>query len=449
MPDDQQIINMAALIQTIAIVDKSGKAVSTVSIRALAPWLTQLTDARQSKHLVNVFKEAKAAYLERKAEVAASRHYDHEENTSRKALKGATVDGNRPAASRTHSQRGSSSRPSAHHRHTGTSVRSESRTIYPASDNRHSQELRSPSSPRSPHSLTFKPEGLARRHSAHEDEYDGPRPGALAKRSMTSPLASPSHIDMDLAYLAYGPISPPLPVARKGADEEQFKGLVQKVRRILEEADCLQYSASAIITTLQKNPDAMAAVALTLAEISNIVTKMAPGVLTAMKGSSPAVFALLASPQFLIAGGVAVGVTIVAFGGFKIIKKIRAKNAIEVPGMDEMVEIGGDVSRIDNWRRGIAEEQEQSIGTSVDGEFITPHAAALSQLNLNEARASETTRKEVGSGSKKASSSKGESEKGSKKSTKGSSRGSSKASSKGTKKDKKVKKPSPLRLMFS
>lgn len=249
--------------------------------------------------------------------------------------------------------------------------------------------------------------------------------------------------------LAYGPIPPPLPVARRGADEEQFKGLVQKVKRILEEAECLQYSATAIIITLQKNPDAMAAVALTLAEISNIVTKMAPGVLTAMKGSSPAVFALLASPQFLIAGGVAVGVTIVAFGGFKIIKKIRAKNAIEVPGMDEMIEIGGDVSRIDTWRRGIAEEQESSVGTSVDGEFTTPHAAALSQLNLNELRASETRRKEVGSGSKKTSSSKGESEKGSKKSSKGSSKGNSKASSKGTKTEQKVNKPSPLRSMFN
>lgn len=377
--------------------------------------------------------------------MVACRHYDYEEKKSRKALKGAIIDDNRPATSRTHSRHGSSSRPSTHHRHPGSSVKSESRTIYPASDNRHSHESRSPTSPRFPHSPNFKAEGLVRRHSAREDDFDGLRPRVLAKRSMTSPMASLPHIDMDLAY---GPIPPPLPVARRAADEEHFRGLVQKVKCILEEADCLQYSASAIVTTLQNNPDAMAAVALTLAEISNIVTKLAPGVLTAMKGSSPAVFALLASPQFLIAGGVAVGVTIVAFGGFKIIKKIQAKKAIEVPGMDEMVEIGGDVSRIDNWRRGIAEEQEQSIGTSVDGEFITPHAAALSQLNLNKARASETKRQEEGIGNMKASSSKSESEKGSKKSSKGSSKGSSKASSKETKKDKKVKKPSPLRLMF-
>ncbi len=267
----------------------------------------------------------------------------------------------------------------------------------------------------------------------------------LAVRSMTSPVSPLPHIDMDLAY---GPIPPPLPVARRGADEEEFRGHVQKVKRILEEADCLQYSASAIIATLQKNPDAMAAVALTLAELSNIVTKMAPGVLTAMKASSPAVFALLASPQFLIAGGVAVGVTIVAFGGFKIIKKIRSKQAVEVPGMDEMMEIGGDVNRIDNWRRGIAEEQEHSVGTSVEGEFITPQAAALSKLNLNEVRASEIRRKEVESESRKTSSSRSGSEKGSKTSSKASSKDSSKASSKRTRKEK-VKKPSPLRLMFT
>lgn len=250
--------------------------------------------------------------------------------------------------------------------------------------------------------------------------------------------------------LAYGPIPPPLPVANH-ADETEFKGLVNKVKGLLDEADCLQYSVSATIASLQKNPDAMAAVALTLAEISNIATKMAPGVLASMKGSAPAVFALLASPQFLIAGGVAVGVTIVALGGYKIIKRIRAKNTMEDPGIDEMLEIGGDVSTIDNWRRGIAEAEVQSVGTSVDGEFITPEAYTLSKLNLNERSASETRRKEVGSGSKKSSSIKGASETssrtGSKRSSRGSSKGSEQGGSKG-KKEKKVKKPSPLRLMF-
>ena len=52
---------MAALVETIAVVNKSGKAVST------------------SKHLVNVFKEAKAAYQERKAEVVAGRQATHKD----------------------------------------------------------------------------------------------------------------------------------------------------------------------------------------------------------------------------------------------------------------------------------------------------------------------------------------------------------------------------------
>ena len=69
----------------------------------------------------------------------------------------------------------------------------------------------------------------------------------------------------------------------------------------------------------------MAAVALTLAEISNLVTKMAPGALMAVKTSAPTVFAILAAPEFLIAVGVGVGLTVVAFGGYKIIKKIKAE----------------------------------------------------------------------------------------------------------------------------
>lgn len=132
----------------------------------------------------------------------------------------------------------------------------------------------------------------------------------------------------------------------------------------------------------------MAAVALTLAEISNIASKMAPGVLTAMKGSAPAVFALLASPQFLIAAGVGIGVTVVMFGGYKIIKKIKAKNAARKEGsMDEMMEIDGEeINRINAWRRGIVAPagDDESVGTSVDGEFITPLAASMRGMETRE-----------------------------------------------------------------
>ena len=155
------------------------------------------------------------------------------------------------------------------------------------------------------------------------------------------------------------------------------------------------------------------------------------------------------------------GVTIVAFGGYKIIKKIRAKNTVEDPGMDEMLELGGDVSMIDNWRRGIAEAEEQSVGTSVDGEFITPEAFSLSKLDLNDksTRTAEIRGSDITSGgSRRSRSTEGSGEKSSKTGSKGrssrestSSRGSSKGSEQGEskgKKEKKAKKPSPLRLMF-
>ena len=123
--------------------------------------------------------------------------------------------------------------------------------------------------------------------------------------------------------------------------------------------------------------------------------------------------------------------------------------------MDEMLELGGDVSTIDNWRRGIAEAEEQSVGTSVDGEFITPEAFSLSKLDLNDKSTSGVVERDVASGSRRSRSAKGSgktsSRSGSKRSSRGSSRGSSKGSEQGEstgKKEKKAKKPSPLRLMF-
>ena len=251
--------------------------------------------------------------------------------------------------------------------------------------------------------------------------------GVTQRASLGRSMSTPAAIDMDLAY---GEIPPPLPPTQPEREAE-LKGLVGKVKMLLVEAECAQYSVTAIIANLQKNPEAMAAVALTLAEISNIVAKMSPGVITALKGSAPAVVALLASPQFMIAAGVGVGITIVAFGGYKIIKKIKARNAQD-DGMDEMLEIGGDVNRINSWRRGITDTEVGSTGTSVDGEFITPQAAFMSREALHEDGGREMKK-----------------ERRNKKTAKSSKSGSSK-SSKPLKpeKEKKDKKPSPLRLMF-
>jgi hypothetical protein len=196
-------------------------------------------------------------------------------------------------------------------------------------------------------------------------------------------------IDMDLAY---GDAPPPLPVSRTIEDSPELRDKLTGLQRLLEECNCLQHSAGATIENLQKNPEALAAVGLTLAEISTLVTKLAPGALPGLKASFPAIMALLASPQFAIAAGVAVGVTIIAFGGYKIVKKIQAANRerhdeammlVDAEGADqqqpaspaESLDELRELSSVERWRRGIADEQARSVGTSVDGEFITPIAS--------------------------------------------------------------------------
>lgn len=190
--------------------------------------------------------------------------------------------------------------------------------------------------------------------------------------------------------LAYGEVPPPLPmVVHPAQREEELRGLMSKLDHMMVEAHCVQHTATTIITSLQSNPEAMAAVGLTLAEISTLLTKMGPGILTALKGSSPVIFALLCSPQFLIAGGVAVGVTVVMFGGYKIIKKIQEEMADKKVQqterrMDEAMVFDADNYSVESWRQGIAEIELQSVSTSVDGEFITPKAEKLRKQRIKE-----------------------------------------------------------------
>jgi hypothetical protein len=149
-------------------------------------------------------------------------------------------------------------------------------------------------------------------------------------------------IDMDLAY---GNIPPDL-ASRVDLDpgyqhaepedprEAQALTLMDRIEDFLEEAHCVHHTASTMIEHLQRNPEAAAAVALSLAELSALIGKMSPAFLGFLKGGSPAVFALLASPQFLIGTSIAVGVTVVMFGGWKIVKRIKdstAARTLEAP----------------------------------------------------------------------------------------------------------------------
>ena len=231
--------------------------------------------------------------------------------------------------------------------------------------------------------------------------------------------------------LAYGDLPPPVP-ARRYNDDAELRGKMSNLTKMLDEANCLQHSATAMVEHLQKNPDALAAVALTLAEISNLVTKMAPGALVALKGSFPAATALLLSPQFLIAGGLAVGVTVVMLGGYKVIKRIqesKSQKELERPmELEELEQV--DLSRIEMWRRGIADVAAESAGSTVDGEFITPDARTrLEQDGVLDDSKSMKSRKSKSANRHKASS-------------------KAPSTSGHTKEKKKKKDPSPLKVLF-
>ena len=226
-------------------------------------------------------------------------------------------------------------------------------------------------------------------------------PGQLARRNSLSEMGGsralmrkPKEIDMDLAYGSMPhDLEHMVELDPHYDDGKKAKALVGRVEGLLTEADCLKHSAGAIIKRLQEDPNAAASVALTLTELSKVVAKMSPAVIGMLKGSSPAVFGLLASPQFLIGTSIIAGVTVVMFGGWKIVKRVKenqvAREALAyqgVPdgrpaplrtqseasaGFEEALIIDDELSTIESWRRGIAPFGDDA---SADLELITPQA---------------------------------------------------------------------------
>ena len=464
----------AQLAQYITVVDKSNKVVGT------------------SKQLKNVFKEAKSAYLEKRAEIQAERRAkeDRELRKAQRAVEAMSIAESETASrASSHTRRPKrrdddersrhtsrrhleDERPRMHERHaSATSVRSgysgrSSMSESPRHGSRESSRSpRSPhtplgqfneqlentrSAPASPHSPNRKSTELVRRRTDNLGLAERP-PHRLSRSYSAHEMEE--HVDMDLAYGEYHPESLGLaldPRVEQKLQEQELSSLVLKAKMLLDEANCAQHSVKAIVQHLQKNPDAMAAVALTLAEISNIASKMAPGALALMKTGAPAVFGLLAAPEFLIAVGVGVGITVVMFGGYKIIKKIKGKMGDEKEGsMDEAIDVG-ELDRIEHWRRGIADVDAAetasvaSFATSVEGEYITPMAArSMGHVNL--------AGKDGKEGKKKEKKEKKYRKKEGSEAASEVSKSSRRSSKLDVPKDKsliKIKKPSPLRSMF-
>ncbi|EED23095.1 conserved hypothetical protein [Talaromyces stipitatus ATCC 10500] len=433
---------MAVIKETIAVIDKSGKMVSN------------------SKHLFGVFKEARNAYRERKAEIRAAKDAEKQaqiaEQEARRIMANLALDDRRSVAS---SRKSGRTRASQNRHSSSHSQRIDVPTQFHYEQDLHHGQMMY----QEPRSL----QQTGRRHTTQE---------ITAKESATAVARSQSnkYIDMDLAYGEAHP-SALQHYEMRPADEEELNGLVAKAKGLLEEADCMQHTATATMAHLQKNPDAMAAVALTLAEISNLTSKMAPSILASLKLTAPSIFALLSSPQFLIAAGVGVGVTIVMFGGYKIIKKLTAAPTTTPPmeapqhgfpppyefapqpkeplaSADELLELQSEhLSRVEVWRRGVADYEASSVGSTVDGEFITPTAAMMSGLDLSDPSVFRRRGVDDADEGSTASSRRSKHSRHSRHSRHSSSKGSNSKSTTGESKKKKSepKRSSKLRMMFT
>lgn len=443
---------MAAITQTIAVVDRSNKIVST------------------SKQLKNVFKEAKMAYLERKAEIVAERRAK-EERDLRRSMQGVTLVEDARSGTSCRSRRHHSRRKEYDHDGGRPSAGSRQPSLGSPGRRAVAQGLDAavqfPIDAR-PTLARFNEELCGYHRSAPASPVDLHERGVLARRTTDLPFDShhqhrpppvrshsasemDAHIDLDLAYGEFHAESLMLdPKVEQKLQKQEMSSLVTKCKLLIEEANCAQHSVRAIVAHLQKNPDAMAAVALTLAEISNLASKMAPAALMAFKTGAPTVFAMLAAPEFLIAVGVGVGLTVVMFGGYKIIKRIKARigDKDEDP-MDEMLDVH-ELDRIEHWRRGLVDVETASVTTSVEGEYITPMAAAsMGHLPLPQERREEKDKDRKRGGSRKKQSLL---EDDAERTLVGSDRSKSRKSSKPERREKalvKVKKPSPLRRFFT
>ncbi|KAK1995936.1 hypothetical protein LX36DRAFT_136709 [Colletotrichum falcatum] len=406
-----------ALTQTVTIINNSGKIIST------------------GKHLAGIFKEAKASYQEKKAAIKADRElfkraqtFDTARDPPPEAFdrRYSHDDGRSVASSRR------SHRSARYHDH---DVEYYPRRALTENNLKTHSEVSSVTPSRAPPPTAYRapyaetaPRDVAMSRPAMHHYTTAPTcsesladsatiRGSMVPRTMSAPVVAKAHKDKDIDMdLAYGNIPPDLQDRTDldpSSKEKEAKTLVAKVEGLLDEAKCVHHSATATIAHLQGNPDAAAAVALTLAELSTLLKQMSPAFLSVIKGGSPAVFALLASPQFLIAAGASIGLTVVMFGGWKIVKQIKdaqaqrqaaIANAIafEAQPVPQPVEydyppeqydqyaqpregsvayeeayvldprLDEELSSIESWRRGIAPFGEDE---SADMELISPEAA--------------------------------------------------------------------------
>ncbi|KAL7276398.1 hypothetical protein RUND412_000602 [Rhizina undulata] len=278
-----------ALASTVTVVDNSGKVLNT------------------SKNLFSAFKEAREAYRTRKAEIVAERLAEKEARQRRREKR----------------------------------ERRERREREKAEGKRHKKERKKS------RSASGESEGNGTLAFDLDEEEDGVRMETLSRKSSRESLND--NDDNDIMHSSQDPmtLAKLVDISADLVDDhvtETLQCLLLQLQATIDELCCLTFGITTLITELQKCPDTLAVVGLTLAEISALVTKVAPGFVLTLKTAFPVIFGLLSSPQFAVVASVGMAATVVLLGGYKIIR-----NVITGPGGEEQntqiqeVELGGIV----------------------------------------------------------------------------------------------------------
>ncbi|KAK6508009.1 hypothetical protein TWF481_006428 [Arthrobotrys musiformis] len=277
---------------TVEVVDKAGKAIHT------------------SKTIFGALREAREAYKAKRAERKAERDA---EKAARRAIKERAYEEQVREARRAR-------------REARRAIEDDSRTEERRRERRERRERRMIEDGRSEAGTEVRDRDAGSDTSSIYSHRDGNgSTGALTLRSAST-------TDLSL---------PPLP-PRPEVDEEDdhLTALFTQVQDIIDHAAATQASVVTLVDALRREPETLAMVGLTLAEISTIVAKLSPAALAGVQLNWPVVFAFLSSPQFAIVAGGVIGTTVILMGGYKIIKKMIYGEPAKPP---EIIDMGGTV----------------------------------------------------------------------------------------------------------
>ncbi|KAK6337206.1 hypothetical protein TWF718_009988 [Orbilia javanica] len=277
---------------TVEVVDKAGKAIHT------------------SKTIFGALREARDAYKAKRAERKAEREA---EKAARRAIKERAYEEQLREARRAR-------------REARRAIEDDDRTEDRRRERRERRERRMIEDGRSEAGTEVRDRDAGSDTSSiysHRERNNST--GALTLRSAST-------TDLSL---------PPLP-PRPEVDEEDdhLTALFTQVQDIIDHAAAAQSSVVTLVDALRREPETLAMVGLTLAEISTIIAKLSPAALAGAQLNWPVVFTFLASPQFAIVAGGVIGTTVILLGGYKIIKKMIYGEPAKPP---EIIDMGGTV----------------------------------------------------------------------------------------------------------